>query len=49
VASILRTSSVLSWVRAGGGEKLVQIEHGLHKLNHAIVAGDIGGIDEVDG
>jgi hypothetical protein len=40
---------VFSGVRAGGGELPVKIEHGLHKAAQAVVAGDVGGMVEIDG
>jgi hypothetical protein len=34
--------------RVRGGELLMQVEHGLDEGDHPVVAGDIGGIGEVD-
>ena len=33
----------------GGGEFLVEIEHALDEGDHLVVAGDVGGVVEVDG
>ena len=44
-----RCSAVFSWGRLGLRELFMQREHLLHQGDHAIVAGDVGGVGEIDG